>query len=158
MSDTIVTKQCFTCKEIKGLSKFHKQSSAKDGLQSNCKDCTKKYHRSDKYNTVKRKHYGSQKYKDTQQKYRKTQVWRRTQNKASSIYRKNNPVKIKARCKINNAVESGRIQKVSTYRCRGSLDCFNQAANYHHWSYAKEHWFDVIPLCKMCHTKIHWSY
>ena len=25
----------------------------------------------------------------------------------------------------------------------------------HHWSYEREHWLDVIPLCLSCHRKVH---
>lgn len=33
------TKRCSTCKEIKPVSEFNKNRSAKDGLQKQCKDC-----------------------------------------------------------------------------------------------------------------------
>ncbi len=31
----------------------------------------------------------------------------------------------------------------------------NEAQNYHHHSYKKEHWLDVIPLCEICHKGLH---
>lgn len=37
----VIEKKCCKCKEIKNKSEFHKRSSSKDGLVSQCKDCTK---------------------------------------------------------------------------------------------------------------------
>lgn len=30
-----------------------------------------------------------------------------------------------------------------------------QVVVWHHWSYLVEHHFDVIPLCRKCHRKVH---
>lgn len=32
---------CFTCETLKGPSEFHRDRNARDGLCSNCKDCTR---------------------------------------------------------------------------------------------------------------------
>lgn len=40
------TKRCFKCGVHKPRSEFYKRSSAKDGLQGNCKSCKTKYNQS----------------------------------------------------------------------------------------------------------------
>ncbi len=39
------TKICGKCKKEKNVSEFHKNPTKKDGVQSMCKECRKKYHR-----------------------------------------------------------------------------------------------------------------
>ncbi len=38
-------KQCITCENEKNTSEFRKDAHRKDGLQSSCKICTRKYHK-----------------------------------------------------------------------------------------------------------------
>ena len=40
-----LTKQCSKCKQTKETSCFHKDSSKKDGLKSQCKECKSEYHK-----------------------------------------------------------------------------------------------------------------
>lgn len=58
------------------------------------------------------------------------------------------PDRARARTTVNRAVAKGRLPKVSTQIC---AHCGLSAQNYHHWSYEKEHWLDVVPLCIPCH-------
>jgi len=39
MKNTVNTKICITCKEVKSLDEFHKSKTSKDGRVSNCKLC-----------------------------------------------------------------------------------------------------------------------
>jgi len=47
-------KKCDKCKEIKPLNDFHKLTKSKDGHQSKCKECKKKYHLQNKERKSKR--------------------------------------------------------------------------------------------------------
>ncbi|MFA5368967.1 MAG: hypothetical protein WC303_03130 [Candidatus Paceibacterota bacterium] len=59
------TKYCYKCKCDKSINDFHKNPTKKDGLQTMCKDCRKKYHKN---------HYDCNKeiYKDKAKKYKKS--------------------------------------------------------------------------------------
>lgn len=48
MADQIISKKCTGCKEIKPLSGFHKDKSAKDGHTFRCKQCQKQYYENHK--------------------------------------------------------------------------------------------------------------
>jgi hypothetical protein len=43
LTDTVLTKRCPVCDEELPLTMFHKNKTKYDGLQSYCKQCTKKY-------------------------------------------------------------------------------------------------------------------
>jgi len=68
------------------------------------------------------------------------------------IRRKVDPVKTYARNAVEKAVREGIMPRVNTLKCQ---NCENQAEHYHHESYDKSRWFDVIPLCAKCHKRVH---
>lgn len=56
---------------------------------------------------------------------------------------------------LNYAIRRGKLPKVSTLIC---TDCGSPACHYHHHlGYEKEHWLDVIPLCRGCHRRRHYE-
>ena len=57
------TKRCSKCGEVKPVSEFNKNDTKKDGLQTHCKECVKKY---------KQKHYSENKkyYIDKAKEYK----------------------------------------------------------------------------------------
>ena len=67
-------KRCARCKEEKEFSQFYKNSSKKDGLQTRCKVCTKKYEKNNREKILarKRKYHekNREKIRATQRKYR----------------------------------------------------------------------------------------
>lgn len=69
-------------------------------------------------------------------------------------YRKNNRQKIAAKRAVGQAVKIGRLKPPNAFTCVNP-ECSKQAQHYHHWSYEKEHWLNVIPLCKSCHHSLH---
>lgn len=178
-------KQCSKCKEWKDESEFHKHKLHKDGLSSNCKICVNKkiaeYQKTEKGIEVRRR--ASSKYKKSEkgkitnhkyittdkvrERYRRVAIKYRaseqgkikikeykhsdTGKQKDKEYRDNNPTQTKARAAVSQAVYVGKLPHVSTCKCR----CGKVAQEYHHWSYAKEHWLDVIPLCRQCHINIH---
>lgn len=57
----------------------------------------------------------------------------------------------KAKNAVAYAVRMGRMPSIKTLSC----ECGQPAKHYHHPSYARERWLDVIPVCIPCHTAIH---
>ena len=128
MSDTIKTKRCAKCKEIKESCDFHKNKSRHNGLSDYCKNCTKQYNQSIRGKQAQRRYFQTTKGK---QRYKR--------------YGKNNPEKTKARYKVNYAIKSGKLLPARHYWCA----CGKQAEQYHHHlGYEPEHQFDVIPVCR----------
>ena len=142
MPEPIVTKQCNKCNTIKSLFEFHKQAGCKDGHLNYCKVC-------------RNKQKGDYKKTDTGKRanirYKQTPKGKACAIRAVNRYRKQNPINGKAGNAVNNAIADGRIKRPDVFNC----SCGEQAHQYHHPSYAKEHWLDVIPVCISCHTNIH---
>ena len=177
MSKTIVPKKCPKCKTTKQVSEFYKDRTAKDGINWQCKSCCKAYNNSKqgkaadmrhrhsaKRKISQRRHWQSAKCKNMQKQYEKTdkakathKAYRQTdRGKASAAcigrkYAAKFPDRIKAKNAIAHAVTSGQMQPIDAMKC----SCGKQAHHYHHPSYAEEHWLDVIPVCRLCHKRIH---
>lgn len=167
MSETIVTKKCSKCKEIKPFSEFYKDARHKDGHQSQCKICfleaQKSYRQSEKgraYQKSYQKRYeqsenGKERHKRADRKYRQTEKGKVLYRKLAKNARKENPEKIEARKAVNHAIRVGRLPQPGSLLCHYYLqkpDCEKQAKEYHHHKgYAPEHWLDVIPVCIKCH-------
>lgn len=178
-------KFCKKCEQWKELSEFHKHKLHKDGLASNCKVCVNskiseyqktengvqvrrkansKYKKSEKGKISNHRYITTDKvrerYRNSGIKYRaseqgkiKIKEYKHSDNgkQKSKEYRNNNPLQTKARATVSQAVYTNKLPRASTYICK----CGKQAQEYHHWSYEKEHWLDVIPLCVQCHADIH---
>ena len=144
MSEPIVTKRCYKCKQVKSISCFHKDNSTKDGRRNMCKHCVYLSHQAPKYKKQQAKY--STKYKHSD-KY-KTQ-----HRKGSRKYGALHPGIKAAQMAVSRAVKSGRLPNLITLIC---LYCGNKAKYYHHPNgYDKEHRFDVVPVCCKCHMNIH---
>ena len=85
----LISKECPCCHEVKPASEFNKNKSKADGLQTNCKECRKKYKQKNK---DKIKEYNKQYYKDNVENFKKYQ-----KDNAESIkkYKKDNAESIK---------------------------------------------------------------
>jgi len=60
------------------------------------------------------------------------------------------PEKYKSRCKLSNAIRSGKVQRAKEMKCVG---CGKQADEWHHHKgYSVEFALDVIAVCKPCHV------
>lgn len=176
MSETIVTKQCSKCKEIKVLSEFCKQKSGKYGHRSECKNCQRIYNRIyDKQ--YRQTENGKEAHKRARHKYAKSekgktsyQLWRHSEkgkaytqtkkykcqaDKRHKLWALRHPIKQKAHEAVKYAIESGKLPRANSLQCHYYLqnpDCEKQAQHYHHWhGYEKEHWLDVVPVCTKCH-------
>jgi len=65
------------------------------------------------------------------------------------MYRINNPEKIKGQGAVQRAIQSGKLNAASSYKCY----CGERAQHYHHLDYSKP--LKVIPVCAKCHAKEH---
>lgn len=155
MSEPIQTKKCPQCKQIKPFSEFYK--SKKDGLTSYCKSCKKIYQQN---------YRKTEKGKLAQKRYQQTEKGKITYRKGVAKYLKTpkgkairesfnarNPNYRKAKNAINNAIRDGKLPRAKTLLCHY---CPKPAQQYHHWhGYEPEHWLDVVPACRKCHTNEH---
>lgn len=66
--------------------------------------------------------------------------------------RLNTNSKRRAKSKVANAVKRGVLPRASELSCS---DCGGKANHYHHESYARDKWLDVVPLCTRCHSNRH---
>lgn len=150
-------KRCTRCGEIKPLDDFRKDSQTRDGHRAYCKECVSRAeqeyrnrpdirqkraeHRQANYG--KRRYDYGDRYKG---KYKETAVI------AIERWHRNNPGAAQAHSAVYRAVRDGRLPHASDLACN---QCGNQALDYHHHNgYSREHWLDVIPLCRSCHRNV----
>ena len=182
MSEPIINKRCSKCKSTKPVSEFDKHSLSKDGYQYWCKECKKQYalnySKTEKYKKGQERYYQSEKCKQTLRSYNRSKKgkqvhrrWRQSNKGKQSLrkyrqskngeiaYRKSKRTyliahfdRCQARFAVGNAVQSGKLRKPTEYTCS---KCPDRAQEYHHDSYAPDHWLDVIPVCRSCHINIH---
>ena len=159
MAETIQTKQCSVCKQIKPLDEFYKKSAAKDGHRSQCKECCQEYAK--KHYTSGGREYGNRYYaserghercKVAWERYSTSERGKKTHRKNNNIYYQKHPNEIRARRVIGHAIHNGKLSHVSKYLCR---TCDNQAQEYHHPDYSKP--LEIVPLCRKCHVFIHYQ-
>lgn len=167
------TKVCTKCGQEKPFSDFHRQAKAPNGLRSHCKECrksdTRQYYENNKERVLSTNADWRMRYPQKMRQYQKTyeerypervnnskrryaQLHARELVAKAMQYRKEHPDKYKAHVAVQVAVGKGLLPKIGTQLCE---NCGNVAQNYHHWSYEREHWLDVIPLCCKCHNGIH---
>jgi len=72
----------------------------------------------------------------------------------SRRYRQLWPNQERAKWAIRNAIRRGKIVKPNICEKCGKRHALRNI-EAHHWSYRKEHWTDVIWMCRWCHDKLH---
>ena len=147
MSETIQTKHCPKCNQIKSIAEFNKSKNQRDKLQSYCKTCQiisqRNYLKTEKGKETHRKGY---------KKYSQTEKGKTVLLALQKSFRIRHPERYKAHSAVNNAVARGRLSKAIHHLCHY---CPKLAQQYHHWrGYKKEYWLDVIPVCRNCNTKL----
>jgi len=163
-------KRCTQCGKVKPLTEFYRQASSKDGHKQECKLCSlarvREYGKTDKAREAKRRYRQSRQGQQTEREYRQSQarkdaVYRyrssargKKQMRQRCLHvRRNNSLAYKAHYSIHNAICRGQFPSPKALGC---LCCDKDAQVYHHhMGYAQEHWFDVLPLCRLCHSAIH---
>lgn len=118
-----LTKMCVRCLIRRGRGEFCKNSRAKDGLQSWCKDCQRDYMRGRKVDPERRR-----------------LAARRSAKKFVT--------KRRARERVKDAVRRGDLPPVRTMAC---ADCGATANAYDHADHNLP--LDVEPVCHECHGR-----
>lgn len=163
-------KRCPRCNINLPHSAFNKCAGQKDGLQSYCRDCNKKYqcgYYVDHIDDVKQRvaEYKCDNLQKVQKQYREASSrWKHNnptysyyeknkvaeQNKGA-IYRQQNKYKIRARHAVQYAVRMGILVKSDCCEICGALNSLEG----HHKSYDKDYWLDVLWVCRSCHQRLH---
>jgi len=147
-SAKMIEKKCTKCNEAKPVKEFYKQRDKKDSLNSQCKECIRESRKTERVKKSRDRYNTSIKAKTTAKKYNRSEKRKAT----SRQYTKDNPEKRKAMNAVGHEIRHDRIPRANTRIC---VDCGQQAQNFHHESYAKKDWLNVIPLCVGCHRKRH---
>lgn len=141
----LMEKRCAVCNQVKPITEFHKNSKTKDGCAARCKPCACQA-------TMEWKVANRERYAESLRSWKERNRERKRRN--NRRWARDNHEKVLAQRQLNAAIHSGKIDPATQFRCSNS-ECPNMAIDYHHWSYADEHIFSVIPLCRGCHTRLH---
>jgi len=92
------------------------------------------------------------KYKQWLKQYSVEESTKAIAKQSHQKYRQQYPERMKAKDFLNGKIKSGKIQRPATCSQCGATT----RVDGHHWKgYSKEHWLDVIWLCRACHKNIH---
>ena len=148
MATEIISKICTRCKQTKPLTEFFERKGCKNGYRSCCKTCL-----GEKQRRYRETENGKKNQRQGSRRYRETENGKKNQCKRRQNYRRKYPDRIKAESALDYQIKKCLFPRISTLFC---IVCGKKAEDYHHFrGYASENWFDVQPLCKHCHIKIH---
>ena len=128
---------CRVCDKDRVVSDYDKKNQNKCGLYHTCRQC-----RSDDYYNTDTK---EKKYK-LNKKYHATG----RPNELMRKYYTENPLKAKARAKVQHAIRLGELARPTTCDKCLKEDIKTEA---HHYDYSKP--LEVSWYCKKCHKKVH---
>lgn len=154
------SKRCNRCGCVKPVSEFTPRKNSKNGYVAYCKPCRREiYHETrDTYKRYYQQNrerliaYASKRARLVGHGGRTSEDARRRHTEDTRQYKRNNTHKGRAHWEVSKAVSAGKLKDPKTLCC---ANCGGAAVEYHHESYAPEHWLDVIPLCHSCHMTIH---
>lgn len=141
--------ECATCKASLPFSEFYDDLRKSFGKKSVCKKCF-----ADAVLAYRKTEQGQQVQRNSKQRYRSSEKGRQTQSEYARQGRKDKRWywHERARKFVQEKIRRKGFPKASMHLC---VDCNAQAEEYHHESYEREHWLDVVPLCIGCHQKRH---
>jgi hypothetical protein len=131
------------------LDNFYEDKRKADGRRDACKTCygvkVEEYRHTPKGQAMAEKtakrHRSTQKWRETHRLYiRRTRAEKRWEQQE------------RARKYVWDKIRRNGFPRPTEHVC---ADCGAPATQYHHESYAREHWLDVTPLCDMCHKRRH---
>lgn len=135
------TKLCTKCDETKELKEFYRNKRSSDGLQINCKLCTKIYQEANKKRI-------SEYQKIYQKFYRLTDKGKTVMRKKDKQYRAKHPERYIANVAVGNAIRDDKLF------CQPCEICDSEhKIQAHHEDYSKP--LEVNWLCKKHHDKLH---
>lgn len=150
-------KVCRMCLTEKDRAAYASDVTRQDALHPYCQECRHKQKRSPEALAKRRK---LRKWtKDYAVKYhydytRRPEVMARNAAR-NRTYSLRFPEKAKAHSAVTRAMITGDI--VRPRMCEGCFTACKPEA-HHHKGYDKEHWLDVLWLCRSCHKKQHLKY
>lgn len=135
--------QCKECEETKDLSEFYSHPLWVNWVLSRCKECIKKWRRSERERKMARVNDNKRAKNPERKKY--------SISKTRS-YRMKNPEKYKAHRLVTNFFKKNPEKKIKI-----CTNCWWEwQIELHHEDYNKP--YCVIPLCSLCHKWYHkWS-
>lgn len=139
-----MTKKCFKCLDVKPVSEFHVVPLHRDGLASYCKPCKRDYD-----NKRQRTWYRKEK-NENNRKYTKKSSTKRMKHDYYVAYKKERPLEMQARSAMGHAIRDGKLVPKPCMMCGEK-----KVDGHHHNGYSKEHWLDVVWLCRIHHTQVH---
>lgn len=134
-------KTCKICGVEKDVGEFY-LNKKRGTYDAYCKDCFK-------IRVKERIAANPQKHRE----YVKTWYTRNVERMKENVreYDAANPEKGLANASVRRALDRGASPPQS-YTC---VSCSATAEIYHHWSYLREHFLSVIPMCQKCHSRHH---
>ncbi len=154
MAETIIGKQCRTCKQTLSTPEFYRDRSKPDGLSSQCKACARAYNNSPQGKVVAHKYSRSHKCKAKALRYNQSELGRTSKERRSKAYNNRHPEQGLARTAVYRAIAVGILAPPESFYC----GCKTRAAEYHHHlGYAQEPCLHVVPMCIQCHRDINLS-
>lgn len=137
------TKVCTKCYIEQTVDKFQPNRRYRDGYLSWCKTCMAEY----------QKNWAEKNRDRTRENSKRSRLADPVKAKdAGKRYAAKYPERRAANTAIMHAVQRGALLAASKHQC---THCGQAAQGYHHWSYLEEHWLDVIPMCNLCHKRLH---
>lgn len=146
-------KKCCHCKIEKPVEAFNKNRSANDGLAFECRECMKAYrarHRATKGDAVRaadRARFHTAGRKAVIARYQSSAKGREARARANANWRSEHPDRVRASTAVNNALQSGRIQRLPC------IICGSRRVEGHHPDYSRP--LDVVWLCVKHHKQTH---
>jgi hypothetical protein len=130
-----MVKKCHYCHKIKQAKEFHKDRTVKDGLSNCCIPC--------------RKAYNSRPEVRERNNLRKRIAFKKDRKRYYQLLEIAKTPKGRARGKLRDAVDSGKIIKPKNCPVCGK----DKILHGHHNDYTKP--LEVVWVCALCHTNLH---
>lgn len=153
--------ECTRAGQLLPFSDFFRDKYAQDSRTHRCKKCItiyrKRYEQTDSWKKAHARYMRSEKGKAAVTKHVRSEKGKLSTRTRMANRRKTptHQPKELARRAVFSAVRARIIPKAKELLCQR---CEKPAIEYHHYlGYDPEHYLDVIPVCKACHTEIHTS-
>lgn len=142
---TARAKVCKTCSERKPLEAFPTHRMSRDGRRATCSGCLLSGRYEPRVETPAQR---------ARRKARQSQPrWQASHADALRRLAAQEPIKAQAMKAARKALRSGIIQNPG--RCQAAECSSAKHIEMHHWSYAPEHWTDVLFVCASDHRQGH---